>query len=140
MSTVTTLSRAPSVEEYAELIASVGWKIRDPQAIRAALDNGLCAVVAETDVGVVGMGRVIGDRGLHYFLADVVVRPEFQRRGIGTAIVRALQEFIDRVPHKNTFVGVFAAEGTREFYSRLGYKAQRADGPAMYRWLNSSKG
>src|SRR5262249_13000584 len=130
--------RVPTVDEYVDLIQSVGWKPRDSRAISIALGNSLFSVVALADDRIVGMGRVIGDGGLHFYLSDVIVRPEFQRQGIGTSIVSDLHGSIATVPYKNTFVAVFAAEGSRDFYSRLGYEAQRADGPAMYRWLNPS--
>lgn len=82
------------------------------------------------------MGRVIGDGGLHYYLTDIVVDPAHQRRGIGSRIVEALTEHVERVPFKNTWVGVFPMEGTAGFYARFGYKAQGPSGPAMSRWLN----
>ena len=128
--------RRPSVDEYLGLISSVGWKPRDEAAISLALAGSLFAVCAETDRAIVGMGRVIGDGGLHYYLTDVVVRPSHQRTGIGSRIVRALTTYVEGVPFQNTWVGVFAVEGTAEFYARFGFKAQQPTGPAMYRWLN----
>jgi ribosomal protein S18 acetylase RimI-like enzyme len=44
---------------------------------------------------VVGCGRVVGDGGLHFYLADIIVRPEYQRQGIGTRIVAALTRFVE---------------------------------------------
>lgn len=129
-------SRTPTVAEYQTLLASVGWKPREPAAIERALANSDFAVCALENGSVVGMGRVIGDGGLHYFLSDIVVRSDRQRRGVGTRIVRHLAERLEEIPFKNTFVGVFAATGSRKFYERLGYKAQSERGPAMYRWLN----
>jgi GNAT superfamily N-acetyltransferase len=72
------------------------------------------------------------------YLSDIVVDPAHQRRGIGTQIVGSLNTFLEQIPFKNTWVGVFAVEGTVEFYARLGFKAQGARGPAMCRWLNRS--
>ena len=132
------VERRPTLEEYGRLIAAVGWKPRDPAAISSALAGSLFSVCAELDAGIVGMGRVIGDGGLHYYLTDIVVDPGHQRRGIGTQIVRSLNAFLEGIPFKNTWVGVFAVEGTVEFYARLGYKAQRSTGPAMCRWLNKA--
>jgi predicted N-acetyltransferase YhbS len=131
---VALIERRPTVSEYESLIASVGFKPRDRQAISAALSASLFSVCAEVDSGIVGMGRVIGDGGLHYYLTDVVVARAYQRRGVGTRIVRALTEFVESIPFKNTCVGIFAVEGTPDFYARFGYKAQR--GAAMLRWLN----
>jgi GNAT superfamily N-acetyltransferase len=130
------VERSPTLEEYSALIASVGWKERDPGAIETALGQSCFSVCAEVEGRTVGMGRVTGDGGLHYYITDVVVDPGYQRRGIGTAIVRALGGWLETLPHPNTFVGVFATGGTRRFYERLGYRAQGAEGPAMFRWLN----
>jgi GNAT superfamily N-acetyltransferase len=132
------IERRPTVIEYERLISSVGWKPRDGSAISAALSGSIFAVCAEAGGAIVGMGRVIGDGGLHYYLTDVVVEPAHQRRGVGSRIVEALTRFVESVPFKNTWVGVFAVEGTADFYSRFGYKAQRPTGPAMCRWLNRS--
>jgi GNAT superfamily N-acetyltransferase len=138
MHAVEIVERKPTVPEFAHLTTAVGWRPRDVGAITAALEGSLYAVCAEVDRIVVGMGRVIGDGGLHYYLTDVAVHPAHQRRGVGSKIVEALTRFVERVPFKNTWIGVFAVEGTVAFYARYGYKAQAPTGPAMYRWLNRS--
>ena len=136
MTTVELVERRPTVDEYVRLIAAVQWKPRDPEAIARARAGSIFAFCAAVDGRPVGMGRVIGDGGLHYCLTDIVVDPAFQRRGVGGRIVRALTERVEGVPYRNTWVGLFAVEGTAEFYAQFGYKAQRPTGPAMYRWLN----
>src|SRR5437870_3557404 len=124
MNDVTFIARAPTVDEYAFLIAAVGWKSREPEAIALALANSLYAICAQLENQVVGMGRVIGDRGLHYYLSDVVVLPEHQHKGIGTRVVERLNRYLDALPYRNTLVGVITGRGTREFYERCGYTAQ----------------
>jgi len=136
MNEVAFIVRVPTVDEYAALIAAVGWKSRDPVAIGLALGNSHYAVCAQFENQVVGMGRVIGDGGLHYYLSDIVVLPEHQHNGIGTRIVELLNRYLDALPYRNTFVGVIAGHGTREFYEHRGYMARSTQGPAMYRWLN----
>ncbi|MEM7165873.1 MAG: GNAT family N-acetyltransferase [Planctomycetota bacterium] len=130
--------RAPTVAEYQSLIASVGWKRRDPEAIAASLKQSFVSVCAASAEALVGMGRVISDGGLHYYITDVVVRPDWHRQGIGTSIVNQLNERLDRLQYANTFVGVVATPGSQPFYENLGYKAQNSDGPAMFRWLNAT--
>jgi len=138
MASVQLGERRPSVEEYCRLISAVGWKPRDAEAISRALAASLFAICAETNGEVIGMGRVIGDGGLHYYLTDVVVVPAHQHRGLGSQIVAALTKYVESIPFKNTWVGLFPVEGTAEFYARFGYKAQRPSGPAMFQWLNKS--
>ena len=138
MHSIQIVERRPTAQEFAQLSAAVGWKSRDEKAVARALEGSLYAVCAEVDRVVVGMGRIIGDGGLHYYLSDVAVHPAHQRRGIGSRIVQSLTRFVETVPFKNTWIGVFAVEGTVEFYARYGYRAQAPTGPAMYRWLNKT--
>jgi GNAT superfamily N-acetyltransferase len=135
---VAIVERIPTVEEYLYLIAAVGWRPRERRAVELALHHSLYAVCAETGDHTVGCGRVIGDGGLHLYLADVVVVPEYQRCGIGTRIVAALTHFVDTFPYHNTIVGIIPTPGLQRFYERHGYKAQPSDSPALYKWVNRS--
>ena len=61
-----------------------------------ALEESVAGVVALDDDGrAIGMGRVVGDGAMYSYVQDVVVAPEYQRRGIGTEMLRVL---IDRIP------------------------------------------
>ncbi|MEM7243931.1 MAG: GNAT family N-acetyltransferase [Acidobacteriota bacterium] len=130
------VDRPPTVDEYRRLIAAVGWKPRETAAIERGLAGSCFATCAEQGGVVIGMGRVIGDGGLHYYLSDVVVEPACQGRGIGTLIVERLNRWLESLPHDNTHVGVIAVAGSRAFYERLGFVAQSSEGPAMGRWVN----
>lgn len=132
------VERVPSVEEYGGLIRSVGFRQRETRAIEIALAHSLFSVCAMMGSSVVGCGRVIGDGGLHYYVTDVIVRPQYQRRGIGTRIVALLARFVESVPYRNTVAGVFPTSGLASFYARHGFEAQRPDAPAMLRWINRS--
>jgi GNAT superfamily N-acetyltransferase len=132
------IERVPNVSEYCELVESVGFRRRDSRAVEIALGNSLYAVCAMVDSFIVGCGRVIGDGGLHFYLTDVLVRPAYQRRGIGTRIVVSLTQYIESVPYTNTLIAVLPLSGLTQFYARHGYKAQGPEEPAMLRWINRS--
>jgi GNAT superfamily N-acetyltransferase len=134
---VSLIERAPTANEYIDLVERVGWRPRDRSAVEIALANSLYAVCAAIDDEVVGCGRVIGDGALHLYLTDVIVRPEWQGRGIGGRIVVALTGFVDAVPYRNTLVAVLPTRGLQGFYERHGYKAQGPESPAMQRWVNA---
>lgn len=129
------VQRVPTVDEYARLVAAVGWRERERRAIEIALGNSVYAVCAEEAQGIVGCGRVIGDGGLHLYLTDVIVLPACQHRGIGTRIVQALTEFVDAFPYDNTVVGILPTRGLQPFYERHGYQAMKPDAPAMLKWI-----
>jgi GNAT superfamily N-acetyltransferase len=132
------VKRAPTVDEYASLIAAVGWRARDRRAIELAMRSSMYAVCAEADNRVIGCGRVIGDGGLHFYLTDVIVVPKFRRQGIGTAIVSSLTQYVESLPFVNTLVAVLPTSGLASFYERHGYKPQGGDCPIMQRWINGN--
>jgi GNAT superfamily N-acetyltransferase len=133
------IERLPTLEEYVRLIAAVRFRPRQREAIEIALQHSCFSVCAESAGEAIGMGRVIGDAGLHLYLTDVVVHPAFQRRGVGSAIVAALTAWVDAVPYPNTVVGLIPTPGLVRFYQRHGYKPQQSDSPAMMKWVNPQR-
>ena len=70
------------------------------------------------------MGRLIGD-GMYYLVVDVVVRPEYQNRGIGSHIIDMILRYVDaNTPSGGrSSVQLIAEKGKEEFYIRKGFKA-----------------
>jgi GNAT superfamily N-acetyltransferase len=69
------------------------------------------------------MGRVVGDGALYLYLQDVVVHPDHQRRGLGTALVTELIGQVRAAAPDGAFVGLFAAPGSERLYRRHGFGA-----------------
>jgi predicted N-acetyltransferase YhbS len=133
---VVIVERCPNPAEYLDLIAAVGWRPRERRAVELALANSLFAVCAEADGRVIGCGRVIGDGGMHLYLADVIVRPAHQRQGVGTQIVASLTRYVESVPYENVIVAVLPTPGSVDFYERHGFKPLSSASPVMQRWIN----
>ena len=132
--------RQPSVEEFAAVTLAVGFKAHPPEAIRVGLANTWCAVCAQVSRRVVGLGRIVGDGALHFYVTSVMVLPSHQRRGIGSAIVHALLAKVKEVPHANVLVEALPLPNLESFYARHGFKAGRQHAPAMHFWLNAHGG
>jgi GNAT superfamily N-acetyltransferase len=62
------------------------------------------------------MGRVVGDGGIYFYVQDVIVVPEWQRRGIGSEIMNAIMAFVGSNASPGAFVGLMAARGAAQFY------------------------
>ncbi|MFX0172516.1 MAG: GNAT family N-acetyltransferase, partial [Candidatus Hodarchaeota archaeon] len=84
------LEQSPSIEEYQKLRNAVGWPSVSDQAVERSLKNSLYTVCAYIGNKMVGIGRVIGDGGIYYYIQDVIVLPQFQRRGIGRKIMTSI--------------------------------------------------
>jgi len=116
------VERFPTVDEYWHLCMAVGWEaVMNFDDASEALPNSLYGVVAVCDGQTVGMGRVVGDGAIFYYVQDVAVLPAHQGQGVGSQIVGRLTELIKREAPEKAFLGVFAAEGTLAFYKRFGF-------------------
>lgn len=124
-------NRSLSAQEFLNLRAAVGWPESDEESTRTALLNSLCSVVAEENEAVIGFGRVIGDGGLYFYVQDVIVHPDHQGKGVGTALMAALLDFIGSAARRGAFIGLMAASGRSAFYERFGFRMRSPDAPGM---------
>src|SRR5262245_62077087 len=117
------VARAPTLEEFERLIDAVGWaRYVNMKALTKVPEKSIFGVVAVHERRVIGSGRLVGDGVRNVFVQDIVVLPEYQRRGVGTAIMDALMKWInDRTPSK-TYVQLFTEKKNADFYARYGFK------------------
>lgn len=78
-------------DEILRLYASVGWTAYtdDPSALRSGFENSLLILGAYEGGELIGLIRAVGDGATIVFIQDILVLPEHQRRGVGTALVKA---------------------------------------------------
>ncbi len=96
-----------------------GWiHATDPDRLRTAITRSAASLVALDDDVVVGYARALSDGAFAVYIADILVRPDRQRQGIGSAL---FQELLDRYPiemfHHQVLISERGAEG---FYRRHG--------------------
>ena len=72
-------------QKYISLRHSVGWNSFAEDQVSKSIDKSIYDIVVEDNGQTIAMGRLIGD-GIYYLIADVVVRPGFQGKGIGNFI------------------------------------------------------
>lgn len=114
-----------AIEEVVALYRSVGWSryANDPETLQRALDGSATVVVARAAERLVGLARVVGDGATICYLQDLLVTPEFQRKGVGRALVEAVL-----APHASALQKVVLTDnepGQRAFYEALGYREIR---------------
>lgn len=117
-----------SAEQFRELWETV-WD--DPPGLeqtRLAMKNTLFRVSVFDGEEIVAMARVIGDLGLNYYIKDVVVKPNYQRRGIGKMMIKELLDFINAhgVPETGIFVELCAMPDKIPFYEKMGFDFNEA--------------
>lgn len=116
-----------SANDFIRLKIATGFRNRPIDQVEKALENDLLDVVAIVNNEVVGMGRLVGDGVMYWYLQEIIVLPEYQGKGIGTGIVNYLLEYIKKHTEDETFtsVGLTAAEGKTSFYERFGFQNSR---------------
>ena len=75
-----------------ELYNSVGWRgyYGQPERLKQAFAGSLCVLGAYAGTELVGLCRVVGDGITVVFLQDILIKPEFQRQGIGRRLIAAM--------------------------------------------------
>lgn len=116
------------LHHYMELRGAVGWPLPPADAVAAALENSEFSVAVRADGTAAGMGRIVGDRGFVYFIADIVVHPGFQGLGIGSRIMERILGYLRNHAPENAYITLMAAEGKEEFYEKFGFFRRPAAG------------
>ena len=103
------------------LYDAVGWTAytSSPETVSAALSGSAAIAVARAGTELVGLARVISDGASICYLQDVLVRPAFQRRGIGRRLVQLVLQPFAHVRQKVLLTDDEA--GQKAFYESLGY-------------------
>lgn len=130
--------RQPTVAEFASITAAVGFKPHPDEAIALGLANSFYSVCALASEGAIGVGRIVGDGALHFYLTGIMVVPAYQRRGVGTRIVEVLLDRMKEIHYANALIEALPLPGLEGFYSRFGFRACRQYAPGMHLWLNAT--
>lgn len=113
--------KSPSVEEYTNLRRSAGWPCPKAQTVERSLGNSVYCVCAVNEGRVIGMSRLLGDHSFIYFVADVIVLPEYQNRGIGTALMERIMSYLKENVHGYSYIILMSAKGKEAFYEKFGF-------------------
>ena len=117
-----------TAEEFVLLWASVWGNPPTLEQTRLAMENTLFRVSVFDGENIAAMARVIGDKGLCYYIKDVVVRPEYQGKGLGRRLIQELLKYINDhgVPDTDIAVELCAMPDKIPFYEKFGFAANEA--------------
>ena len=107
--------------EILPLYKAVEWSnyYEHPEMTEKAYANSLCTLAAYDGDKLVGIIRAVGDGYSILFIQDILVYPEYQRRGIGTALMQALLN-----QYRNVYQIELVTDNTEKtiaFYKSLGF-------------------
>ena len=79
----------------------------------------------------VAMGRVVGDGGWYFLVADMATLPEHQGKGLGRAVLVSLLEEIRDRAEEGAYVTLTADPPGRRLYESLGFRDVAPGGTGM---------
>lgn len=109
-------------DEILRLYNEVGWiaYTEKPEVLEQGYKNSLLVLAAYENDELLGIIRVVGDGHTIVFVQDILVFPNYQRKGIGTALLKAV---LDRYPEVRQIELVTDnTPKTVAFYKSLGFK------------------
>ena len=108
--------------EVLALYESVGWTAytREPRVLRAGFEGSLFCLAAYEEDRLVGLLRAVGNGQTVVLLQDILVRPDRQRQGVGTGLVRAALARCNNV--RQVQLVTDDRPETLAFYASLGFQ------------------
>ena len=127
------------LEDVFYLYQAVGWTnyTNQPQMLEQALSHSLAIYLALDGDAVVGLIRLVGDGFSSVLVQDLIVLPNYQHQGIGSALMKeSLEDF------KEVYQVQLATEQTEKnmgFYRSMGFETLSTYDCTGMIWVNREK-
>ena len=120
-----------SGDELVDLYTSVGWTAytREPDRLLDSLRHSRRVAVARDGAVLVGLARTLSDGAVITYLQDVLVRPDYQRLGLGRQLVRTVLGADPQVRQQVLLTDADPAMAA--FYTSLGFTETHDHEPAL---------
>ena len=107
-------------EDIIRLLRMTYWADTRPvETIEKSVHNSSCYGVYIDGVDkLVGFARVISDYATAYYLCDVIIDKEYQRKGLGTALV----SHILSLPEYSGLLGILKTSNAHSLYIKFGFE------------------
>nr|VFK30137.1 MAG: Acetyltransferase (GNAT) domain-containing protein [Candidatus Kentron sp. MB]VFK35178.1 MAG: Acetyltransferase (GNAT) domain-containing protein [Candidatus Kentron sp. MB]VFK77111.1 MAG: Acetyltransferase (GNAT) domain-containing protein [Candidatus Kentron sp. MB] len=127
------IERLPTPLEYNSLRYAVGWVTFDVDTIERSLEKSVYCICVEYDNELIGLGRVVGDGGVCFYIHDVIVLPKFRRKGIGEGIFEHFMKYFSQNATKGSYIAAMVGKGAENLYSKYNFwiRPNKILGPGM---------
>lgn len=108
--------------EILSLYESVGWTAytNQPEVLRKGFENSMLTLAAYEGEQLLGLIRTVGDGATVVFVQDILVFPEHQRKGIGSALLQAILDQYRQV--RQIELATDNTPKTIAFYRSMGFR------------------
>ena len=107
--------------EITRLYSEVGWTAytKDIKSLKRGFENSLLILASYERGELIGLIRAVGDGFTVLLIQDILVLPEKQRKGVGTALMKAMLEKYPDV--RQIMLITDNTQKTAAFYRSLGF-------------------
>ncbi len=116
-----------SEDEIVNLYKAGGWwkDCYDISGIPGLIKRSFAFAVAidKKNKKTVGIGRVLSDGLSDAYLQDIIILPEYRKKGIGKKLVLSLVDFCKK--RKISWIALISEPNQEDFYKKLGFKKMR---------------
>jgi GNAT superfamily N-acetyltransferase len=110
---------SPTADEFKELVKAVNWG--DSGYYDHLLANSFAVIAKDSEQRTIGCAFLLGDNKNFYYVRDVMVLPEWQHLGIGTAMMRSMVQWLRDRASPHAIVGLFTGDHLSPFYRQFGF-------------------
>ena len=114
--------KIPTAQQWMALRKSVGWATFPLEAASRSLELTPFCVCAFAGDELVGMGRVLGDQVITFYVGNVMVMPQHQGTGIGRQIMERIMAYLHRNAVPGAIASLLAIQGLEDFYELYGFE------------------
>lgn len=109
-------------DKIVELYDSVGWSTYtdSPVLLEEAFKNSTLVLIAMIESEVIGLSRSVSDNISIHYLQDILVSPNYQKKGIGRKLLSSALDHFDQV--RTHMILTDDEEAQLKFYESLGYR------------------
>lgn len=117
----------PTAGQWMALRESVGWATFPLDVAEKSLAATPYCVCAVVDGELIGMGRVLGDMVISFYIGNVMVRPDYQGTGIGREIMERIMAKVRACAAPGAIASLLSIKGKEEFYTQFGFERRPDD-------------
>jgi len=116
--------KIPTAQQWMSLRQSVGWATFPIDVAQRSLEATPFCVCAFAGDELIGMGRVLGDQIITFYVGNVMVTPQYQNAGVGGQIMQRIMDYLKRNAVPGAIASLLSMQGVEDFYEQYGFECR----------------
>lgn len=113
--------QSPPVNEYIQLRIEVGWGALHSDLAESSFKNSMYQVCLKENDLLIGYGRLTEENAFTIYVQDIMIKPSYQGKGLGTKIMEDIMLYIKNNSPQGRMLRLLASSGKENFYKRFGF-------------------